>query len=725
MQDLSPTMVKRSAEVLGRIQPHGVLLVLTPEDRIIRMVSINSAMVLGIAPSVLLGQPLDVLLGEAGARAALRDVSDNLDESSILVVRRLMIDGQVWVGTLHRTGPCVVLEIEERFPSQDEEMMLVTLRPMLDRLTREPNLERLLTRTAAEVRRLTGADRVMISRNEPPWSGEVVAESLGGRLDSIVGTPLEMVNRESDAALSLYRYTMFNLVDVDAPSVPLRAQGAWDVSLSDATLRTFSRSKTAQLRRMGVQGKASLSLIVDGARWGRLVCHHAQPLRLPFSVRVMCENVAQVVSFAVSSILKARREQQRSDAREKQTRLLQKLDIYKDARQGLVQASGLLMGMVGATGAALMMDGDVVLMGQTPSRHEAHRLWRSFALSESELMTHTDVVVEVHPEMSAFVDLVAGALGIWISPEMGLMWFRTEWNPGQQRSAPWTVADRDIALEVRGLLLQRLVKSSRQREVRLERQAKHRLAELQVLTEELSQSNAELERFAYIASHDLREPLRAVIGFAELLQLDYADRLDDDAREYIEHIVTGSMRMRDMIHGLLEISRVTSKALVMERVSLDDVVSGIVEDLAPRIQETGAHMTVNPLPAVMGDRAGLYSLMLNLIGNAVKFRMPGRTAIVLVSGRTLEDEWEISVTDNGIGIARRHLQVIFQIFRRLNLREEYEGLGIGLSLCKRIVDRHKGSMVVSSTEGLGTTFTVRLPKRAPGAALSATSPPSE
>ena len=226
--------------------------------------------------------------------------------------------------------------------------------------------------------------------------------------------------------------------------------------------------------------------------------------------------------------------------------------------------------------------------------------------------------------------------------------------------------------------------------------------------EELRRSNEELERFAYVASHDLQEPLRTVTSYVQLLARRYEEQLDDSGREFIGFAVDGAKRMQRLIQDLLAFSRVGTRGGAMAPTELDPIVDGAVDSLGAAIAESGAEVTRDAMPVVLGDAAQLRQLFANLLGNALKFHgdVPPR---VHVGARRQGARWEISVKDNGIGIGPEYFDRIFVIFQRLQMRDTYPGTGIGLAICKKIVERHGGRIRVQSTPGAGSTFSFTLP----------------
>jgi signal transduction histidine kinase len=270
---------------------------------------------------------------------------------------------------------------------------------------------------------------------------------------------------------------------------------------------------------------------------------------------------------------------------------------------------------------------------------------------------------------------------------------------------PWVVMGCGLALA--GLLGAALAQTRRAR--RHHHRARVALERLRAREAELARSNAELERFAYVASHDLQEPLRQVASFVELLGRRYRGRLDADADDFIGYAVDGAHRLRRLIDDLLAYSRVGSRGGELVPTDLSAPLERALGDLALAIEDAAAVVTHDPLPRVAGDETQLAQLFQNLVGNAIKFRRPEVTPTVHVGARRVADTWELTVADNGIGIDPEYFERIFLVFQRLHGREEYPGTGIGLALCRRIVDRHGGRLWVTSEPGRGSTFHFTLP----------------
>ncbi len=237
------------------------------------------------------------------------------------------------------------------------------------------------------------------------------------------------------------------------------------------------------------------------------------------------------------------------------------------------------------------------------------------------------------------------------------------------------------------------------------------LGELNLRNQELARSNAELEQFAYLASHDLQEPLRMVASYTQLLGERYKGRLDAEADKFIDYAMDGAVRMQRLITDLLTYSRLDKAGESFQLCECAGVVDQAMINLGAAIRETAATVTCGNLPVLMANKTQMVQLLQNLLGNAIKFRREFVPPHVHVSAKLDGNDWLFAVTDNGIGIAPEYFDRIFQVFQRLHTRRQYSGTGIGLAICKRIVEYHGGRIWVESDTERGTTFYFTMPPR--------------
>ncbi len=325
--------------------------------------------------------------------------------------------------------------------------------------------------------------------------------------------------------------------------------------------------------------------------------------------------------------------------------------------------------------------------------YDADENWNSF--DHWERLVHPDDQADVFGQLAAYID---GRKSEYSTT------YRLRAHDGSYR---WVLA-RGRYLETpdgrRNRIAGILVDITEQKEVE---------KQLQLLTDELTRSNRELQQFAYVASHDLQEPLRAVESFCTLLKQRYADELDETGNEFIDFAVSGAQRMKSMIQSLLEYSRIGSMTPEHVACDMNAVVQTAIANLRMQIEESGTRIEVfEGLPMVSGDVLQLARVFQNLISNAIKFRKAETQPTIKVAFHEQDDHWIFEVVDDGIGFRTEFASEVFQIFRRLESRRDFAGNGIGLSICKRIVESHGGTITAESIPGVGSCFRFTIPKRA-------------
>ncbi|MCH8062367.1 MAG: hypothetical protein IH861_07685 [Chloroflexi bacterium] len=315
------------------------------------------------------------------------------------------------------------------------------------------------------------------------------------------------------------------------------------------------------------------------------------------------------------------------------------------------------------------------------------------AMGSETDMTMAHIIENVSKVSTATVGIVGGAFFVLYASLVFIVW--GGWKTINRQQSSLVTANTDMELANR---------------------------ELKIFTTKLEDSNQELQDFASIAAHDLQEPLRKVQAFGDRLKSRYAEALDEQGREYLDRMQNASGRMSTLINDLLTYSRVTSKGEPFERIDLNIVASEVVSDLETRIEELRGRVEFEHLPTIDADAMQMRQLFQNVIGNALKYHKPGETPLVKIQGKIMnglepdgaqgvpkDKLCEITFGDNGIGFDEKYLDRIFGIFQRLQTRGEYEGTGVGLAVCRKIVDRHSGTITARSLPDQGATFIITLP----------------
>ncbi|MGD1853770.1 MAG: ATP-binding protein [Leptolyngbyaceae cyanobacterium] len=725
------------------IQPHGVLLALSQPDWLITQVSQNTEIYLGRTPDTLLGQPLSTLLTDAQIRQLHSTLQEDFESVNPLRLE-LTVEGhqQLFSAIVHKTNQTIILELETEETSAAVsffDFYSLVKRPV-SRLQRTQTLAELCQIAVEEVKHITNFDRVMVYRFDNDGAGSVIAETHEAGMTPFLGLYYPATDIPEQAKY-LYLLNPLRLIpDARYTPVPLVSEGetskdrALDMSL--ATLRSVSPLHTEYLNNMGVQASASISLICEHKLWGMIVCHHNSPRKLSYEVRTICEFLGQVVSLELASRQDSEDADYQIRLKTLQTDFVTALTTSDSLLQGLTNHAQSLIELTGATGVAYCEQSNITLLGQTPTQTEVSELveWLSKQFDQS-VIYQTATLSQTYPPAADFESGIKGLLALAISKtqKIYILWFRPEvvqtisWagNPnkpfeadenGQQRisprqsfelwketvrqhSLPWKPCETEAAIELRSAIIGLVLKKA---------------DELAQVNSELERSNVELDAFAYVASHDLKEPLRGIHNYSSFLIEDYGEILGEDGSSKLQTLMRLTQRMEDLINSLLHYSRLGRAELLLEPVDLNDLIKGVIDVLKISKAEPVSFEVPQSLPATMGDRTQIIELFTNLLSNAIKYNNkdekrveigfvdPGDTTIPIPKGIT---QTVFYVKDNGIGIRAKHLDSVFRIFKRLHAPGRYGGgTGAGLTIVKKIIERHGGHIWVDSAYGKGSTF---------------------
>lgn len=722
----------------GFIQPHGVLLVIHAETLQILQVSKNTDRLLGYSPEQLLDQSLSLLLNAPQLEAVRQCLGGDFASINPLPLTLQHQDQLLYFdGIVHQTDQLILLELEPK-PAQEQTDFFnfyQQVKGTITRIQQAPTLRSMCRIVVKEIRRITNFDRVMIYRFDPEGAGQVIAE------DTELKIPyLDLHYPRSDIpqqARQLYTLNGLRLIpDAHYQPVPLiptenpLTQQPLDLSLT--VLRSVSPIHVEYMQNMGVAASMSISLVQDRKLWGLIACHHSTARSVPYSIRTLCEFIGQVMSVQLANKEASEDADYKVYLKSLQTQFIEALSQADYFLDGMVQLQSQLLALVNGTGAVICSGDQCIPVGQTPSAEEIYALlnWIKPQFQHSLFVTRS--LSKTYPAATAFETIASGVLALEISKvhHNYILWFRPEvlqtvnWggNPnkpvevlenGEVRlsprksfalwqetvrghALPWKAAEIEAVTELRSLIVGVVLRQA---------------DEMALMNFELQRSNEELDSFAYIASHDLKEPLRGIHNYANFLMEDYSQILDQEGVAKLQTLVRLTQRMEDLINSLLHFSRLGRAELLRQPVNLDELVRQVITTLMISRPQTEVDFRIpHPLPIVNCDRAQINELFTNLISNAIKYNnKPEKWVEIGFLELQGEDAHHIPYTfyvrDNGIGIRQEHLDKIFQIFRRLHGRDEFGGgTGAGLTIARKIVERHGGRIWVDSTPAQGTTF---------------------
>ncbi len=733
--------------IIGGVQPHGALLVVDEGDgcRVVQA-SANAAATLGRAgetADVVLGAPLAELVGREHAAALAAAGADAARDDAGRVYHPVALDvaGRAFEVVVHQGPAGLLLELEPA-PAADAVLgataFHATIRRTMAAVSRGTSVRAAAAAVADEIRRVTGFNRVWVYRFHDDWHGEIIAESRDAHVEE---SWLDLHYPASDIpaqARDLFaRHWLRLIVDVHAdpaPLLPARTPGTGaPLDLSDCVLRAVSPVHLEYLRNMGVRASMSVSLVRDGRLWGLVSCHHYDgPRQVPYDVRAACELLGQAFSTQLGLLEEAEDRDLALRLAAVRTTLLERIAAERDVVDGLLANPALLLELAGAEGAAVCFaDAECATVGRTPPAAFVGAL-AAWLTAHGHDTFATDALGVAYPPAVEHADVASGVLAVALSRvrPYHVLWFRPQtaqtvrWggDPGEKpvrvgadgvarltprgsfaaweeevrgRSRPWRRAEVDAARALRGTVVDALIT---------------RADELAALNRALEQSNRELDDFAYVASHDLKEPLRGIHNYAAMVSEDYVGApLDASGVARLDTIRRLTKRLDGLIDSLLDHSRVNRLALEVVEVDAQEALEDALDRLSASIAERNAVVRVpRRLPTVRADRERVVEVLANLVSNAVKYG--GETPEVEVGYLDAPPGSAVApptfyVRDRGIGIEPRHHAAVFRLFKRLHPRDAYGGgSGAGLTIVQKVIERHGGRIWLESTPGQGTTF---------------------
>jgi len=721
----------------GSIQPHGFMLTLSPALEVLQA-SANLAHWSGVDAQAVLGRPLADAIGMAASeRLTLELGSGTLGQRPGYLGTVTLANGRHFDVLGHAWDGLIIAEFEtvERAQPAEFRHLYPLITDFLARVNEHASIPALSDLAARHVRSVTGYGRVMVYQFDPSGHGRVVAESKAPGYDSYLGQSFPASDIPAQAR-ELYTLSPIRLIqDANYEAAPL-VPGANPVTgnrndLSFAALRSVSPVHLQYMRNMGTLASMSVSLIVKGKLWGLISCHNAEPCPVSVEKRTACEQLGQILSLCIETREDGAELQFRLDVRRIMVKMLGHLTKGADFLDNLSGVFPELLRFARAGGVAVVVDDRILTYGDTPDDKAIRALSTWLAVHGHTELFHTNHLAGAYPPASALTGVASGLLALPISRihQHYLLWFRpelvqtVEWagNPHEKQappgaptqlsprqsfaawretihghSLPWHAAEIELAIEFRSALLG----------IALERA--EQMAEL---AEELTRANKELEAFSYSVSHDLRAPLRHIVGFSDLL-IEAAGSEDAAMRErFLKNIKQSARLAGKLVDDLLSFSQMGRAALRPTQVDMTELVSGCIDKLDLEIGQRKIDWHIDRLPTVCADPSFLHLAMFNLLSNAVKFTGEREQAVIRVWHEDAGHEYLFHVADNGAGFNMDYVHKLFGVFQRLHRMEDFQGTGIGLANVRRIVERHNGRVWANSTPGEGATFSFSLPKQ--------------
>ena len=737
--DREPIHIPRS------IQPHGVLMVLAETDLKIVQVSANSFDVLGLEPTDLLDRPLADFIGSDRITDIANCLERNFETINPLTISfdRTGTAPLNFNGIVHRAiSGEIVLELEPLTDNTDNLNknffhFYHQIKNTLTKIQTAANLSELCNLIVQEIRGITGFDRVMVYRFNERGDGEVIAESKQDDLEAFLGMHYPDTDIPKQAK-HLYTLNWLRLIpDVGYQPIALVASDNMPTPLdmSYCNLRSVSPIHIEYLKNMEVAASMSVSLIQHQKLWGLIACHHNSPKFIPYEVRTVCEFLGQLMSTELANKEANENLDYKLQLKNIQGQFVERLSKANDFVSELVADPEALLQLTGATGVAICNHEEITLLGQTPQLEQLKPLLNWISPQFNQDIFVANALSHLYPQAEEYKAVASGLLAMAISKIQNryVLWFRPEilqtvtWagNPDKPKrleedgsvtifprqsfeawqqivdgqSLPWLDCEVAGASELRQAIVDIVL-----------RQAE----DLALINVELERSNSELDAFAYIASHDLKEPLRGIHNYATFLLEDYGEIIKDDGADKLNTLVRLTKRMETLIDSLLKFSRLGRQELQMSPITLDHLLENVTELFSINPQWENCQILVpKSLPTVLGDRILLEEVFTNLISNAFKYNDQSEKSVEIgwsESNSQHPNFVTLSVRDNGIGIRDKHLDSVFRIFKRLHAQNKYGGgTGAGLTIVKKIIERHGGTIQVQSVYGQGTTFLFTLP----------------
>lgn len=722
---------KEPIHIPGQIQSHGFLIVID-QDFVIRYHSDNIPLFIEGADENLIGKHINnvhSLIGRNEPKDFIVQLitfgrnNRGFEQTNPFITD---IQGKPFYLIISATENYYLLEFE---PAESD--LTIDLQKIIGKSVSEmladKNLQNLLNNSAQQVKQIINYDRVMIYRFAEDGHGEVVAEAKNDDLAPWLGQhyPASDIPKQ---ARELYKHNFTRLI-ADVYTTPAKILTAADnehiLDLTPSQLRAVSPIHIQYLKNMGVASSFSISLIYKKELWGLIACHSYSPRFIDFKSRESSKLIGQILSSALEFRQDEGNHHQAQVFKEAFDQLSKYLLKSYSIEDALTKQEVTLLNVVDAHGAVLVYENNIIKLGNTPTDEQIENLLNWINGTVSESFYYTNHLASLFPEASAYQDVASGLMISVLSREMSeyVLWFK----PERIKTIKWAGnPDKPVEINSNGLMgisprksfeewietvsgtsvswsSEEIKSTSRLRE-EITYAINQKAGAIRQLNEKLRLAYEELDTFSFTISHDLKNPLSTIKSYSQILSRN--GNLDPKARQIVERITVGADKMNLMINEVLGYSRLGRAEITVSRIEIAPIIDDLIKDLLIAYNSPDVKITIGDTPDIYGDPVMINQVFANLISNAIKYAIPSGHPEINIKGETTENGVIYSITDNGIGIDIKYLPKVFELFNRMDNARDIEGSGVGLSIVKRIVDKHKGKIWVESELNKGSTFYV-------------------
>lgn len=738
LPEILTTCDREPIHIPGKIQAHGYLVAVNRNDFSVCYVSENMTELTGMSIAELVNQDIEVIFNTTHIQLRTPHISQVKDfvsdeQETRLSPLAIKVRNKPYFLLAHKSGDELILEFEPANNMQATELQQM-IGSSVSQILEGNTITRSLENAARQIKQIIGYERIMIYKFWDDGHGEVVAEEKEEHLEPFMGLhyPASDIPKQ---ARELYKINLVRIIaDVASDPVPIVASGnecaQRPLDLTHAHLRAVSPVHIEYLKNMEVMASFSISLIVNNELWGLIACHNSTAKFIDYKAREGAKLIGQILSSSIE--YKANEEGKDAlrvfnNASLEIMRSLQANDNIADA---LTQPHINLLSITDAKGAAVVFNNEIKTLGETPTEEQIRDLVDWLQKHNHQQIYSTDSLIQEYEGAADMTRTCSGLLACELMKEMGeyVLWFKPEilktvswagdptktetitekgevkispresfaaWQENvRNTSAPWNRNEFAAVLKLREYILQAITQKANQ---------------IRILNEKLQVAYDELDTFSFTISHDLKTPLASIKNYTEILLEDNANLGEEDMK-ILTRIMKGADKMNVLINEVLSYSRIGRKEIVEDRIPMKPLISDIVTDLKNVYRNAGLEIIVGDTPDFNGDKTMIMQLFTNLLSNAVKYSVKKEKPKVKIHGEENQQEVIYTISDNGIGIDMSFGNQIFEIFKRLNNASSFEGTGVGLSIVKRIIEKHRGRIWYESQLGIGTVFYIAFSK---------------